>query len=173
MSTDIRRTILAACAVALAAAAPAAAAPNRSKSLSKTQTTAAWESEAQTSISGQFWWTGSDPAGDCGTFDMTGAPTPAIDYCDQTLVTLDDAGTLDVTLPEAGDGDINDWDLYVYASDGDGTPGDELGHSEQVGGSESVSFDAEPGAYLVVAVPYQSVNSTYTGALTFTPAPEE
>lgn len=154
--------------LALAFAAPASAAENRTATVGTDRTTFTWTGDPQTSIAGQFWWTG-DPTADCNTFDFGAGPTPAMDYCDQTLVTVTDSGDLNVSLPDAGDGTTNDWDLYLYATD-DGTPTDQLAASENTGGAESVDVPVDPGTYLVVAVPYQSVNGGYSGALAFTPA---
>ena len=155
--------------LALVCAAPASAAESRSTTVGNDHTSFTWTGDPQTSISGQFWWTG-DPAADCNTVDFGAGPTPAMDYCDETTVTVTDPGDLHVSLPDAGDGNTNDWDLYLYSTDEDGAPADQLGASENTGGAESVESPVDPGTYLVVAVPYQSVNGGYTGAVNFTPA---
>jgi len=149
----------------LAAATPALAAPDRTIPLSSTQTTASWQSDPATSVNGWVWWDETAPADSCG-----GLGVDQLDHCDQTLVHLAGPGSVDVSFPDAGDGISNDWDLYVYEADAEGNPGAELGVSDNVGGAEDFLFDGTAGDYLVIAVPYQAVNSGYTGALSFTPA---
>jgi hypothetical protein len=175
MIIRIPTSILAASAFALAIAAPASAAPNRTTDLSATKTSATWDGTTATSFNAELgWFDQTNPAGTCHGFPGAGpAPsTDLVDYCDETLVKLNDSGpgTLDVQLPTAGDGNVTDWDLFVYTADADGTPGDLVGSSENIGGAEDVPVDEAEGNYLVVAVPYQSVNDTFTGAVKFTPA---
>jgi hypothetical protein len=168
MIRKIGAAAIAAAALAGTTTTAASAADTRSAALSATQRTFSWQGEAQTSIAGQFWWTG-DPAADCGTFDFTGDPTPALDYCDQTLVSVDGPGKLDVALPKAGS-DTGDWDLYVYAADEDGKAGPQVAKSETANNIESTTADVdEAGSYLVVAVPYQAVDEGYSGTVTFSP----
>jgi hypothetical protein len=158
-------SILAGALLALAFAAPASALDaNRETALSASKTTFSWEGDPATSITGQFWWIG-EPEGDCGTFIV---PTQgAIDGCDVTLVSLDGPGSLTVDVP-AGDENTNDWDLFVYAADAT----EQLGASENAGGAESITLDeVGAGDYYVIAVPYQVVNSGYSGKASFTPAP--
>ena len=166
MSSRLLRLAAAATLTTLAAAAPAVAAPDRTIALDQSQTTATWQGAAATSLNGTLWWDESDPTGSCGGFGVD-----AVDHCDQTLVKLTGTGSLDVQLPDAGDGDIQDWDVYVYTANPDGTAGDEIGFSDNAGGAEDVPIDGAAGDYLVIAVPYQAVNSGYGGALKFTPDP--
>ena len=176
MTLKIPTSIALAGALVLSLAAPALATPDRTFTLTPSAPSATWPGSTTTSISNTLWFDSSDPAGTCHAFPGTGpAPsTDLVDYCDETLVKLDGTGpgSLDVQLPSAGDGVVTDWDLYVYTSDEAGNPGDLVGSSENIGGAEDVPIDDASASddYLVVAVPYQSVNDTFTGAVTFAPA---
>lgn len=152
---------------ALAAAAPASAAPDRSTALSPEKTTFDWTGDPATSVNGLFFFDSSDPAASCGTFGVD-----PVDKCDQTLVSLSGPGTLDVQLPDAGDGTTNDWDLFVYAADEAGNADGLIASSEEAGAPEQVVVDEAEGNYLVVAVPWASVEGGYTGTVAFTPAVE-
>jgi hypothetical protein len=179
MISMTRTSIALAGLLALGIAAPAMAAPDRTVTLTPSTTSFGWSGAATTSISGQFWYTSSDPAGSCHTFPGAGpAPsTDAVDYCDETLVKLDGTGpgSLDVQLPTAGDGVVTDWDLYVYTADDAGNPGELIASSENTGGAEDVPIDDATASdnYLVVAVPYQSVNDSFTGSVSFVPLPAD
>jgi hypothetical protein len=163
-STSIAAGVL----CALAAAAPASAAPDRTAALSPEKATFEWTGDPATSVNGFLFFDSADPAASCGTYGVD-----PVDKCDSTLVTLSGPGTLDVQLPDAGDGTSNDWDLFVYAADEDGNADGLVASSEEAGASEQVVVDDAEGNYLVVAVPWLSVEGGYTGALTFTPAAEE
>ena len=158
MTRTIVSTIAAAL-VALVAATPATAAPERSFSLDKDRLTATWTGNPTTAFTG--WTLGCDAPPAAGVEAFTD--------CEETLVEVTGEGTLDVALPDAGDGVTNEWDLEVYASDAQGARGDLLGESFAIGEAESVSFDAADGHYLVVAIPFQAVQSTYGASVTFTP----
>lgn len=164
-----RRTPMLAAILALAGAAPAAAAPDRSAQLTAEKPSFAWTGEPVTSVSGALFFDADDPAGSCGAYGLD-----LIDKCDMTHVSVDGPGSVAVTLPEAGDGLTNDWDLYVYEADAEGTPGAQLGFSYNIGAPEAVYVDAgEAANFLVVAIPYQAVNGGFTGDVTFTPYEED
>jgi hypothetical protein len=158
---------------ALAAAAPAA--PDRTVPLGPGAQTFAWTGgEDVVSVSNQFPFGAFDPADPAGTCGSAGLPVPLVDYCDQTLVKLAAPGSVEFTLPEAGDGLVDDWDMYVYSADADGNAGDLLHSGEEIGGAESFVLDGAEGNYLVVAVPYQSVTSGFAGSVAFSiPEPVE
>ena len=166
------RTFLVAALLSALAVAPASAVQtDREKTLDATTTTFEWRGDNATSINGWQWWL-DDPEGDCDSADLGAGPTPLLDHCDVTLVTLAAPGDLTVELPAPGDGTTSDWDLYVYSSDEEGIAGEELGSSQTTQGVESVRLEnLGAGNYLVIAVPYINIDSGYFGELAFTPDP--
>jgi hypothetical protein len=157
----------------LALAAPASATVNRTLEPDANNLTLTWTGKPVTSVSNFFWYLADDPAGSCGAFDPTfgvqptGQPVDAVDYCDTTLVDVPQ-GKLQISLPDAGDGMPNDWDLYVYTSNRRGDWGKLVGTSANTGAAESLTIPVATNYYLVNAVPV-SVNGGYTGSLKYTP----
>lgn len=154
--------------LALVAAAPAAAAVDRSSSLGAGKTIFEWSGgDGTVSFANQFpigFYDSADPEGSCFS---SGVPVPVLDYCDVTTIEVTDAGLVTFGLPEAGDGLVDDWDMYVYAAEEDGSAGEMLHAGEEIGGAESFSVETEPGRYVIVAVPYQAVTSGFTGSATW------
>lgn len=169
------RILSAAVLATLALAAPATAAPDRTAELNTATKTFSWSGgDGVVSFANQFpigTFDTADPGGSCNA-----GPVPAgvLDYCDTTLVKVTEPGVVEFALPTAGDGLIDDWDMYVYTADAAGAPGELLHSGEEIGGAESFTLDEAEGNYLVVAVPYQSVTSGFAGTLGFSlPEPVE
>jgi hypothetical protein len=113
--------------------------------------------------------------GDPETGSSTVRCTPVYE-CDDTLVHVEEPGDLAFRLeqhPGPVQGVVvvsnDDIDLYVYASDAEGTVGMELGRSFQYARPELVElFDAPAGYYLVRAATYNGVQPTYDAGVTLT-----
>ena len=148
------RILPAAAAAVLMLAAPALGAPERSAELTLDKPTATWASDPTVGFT--LFFDSADPAGTC---DFT-----PVDGCDETLLKVPEAGTVSLSL---SGGDLNDWDVYVYASDPEGTHGELVASGEEVGG-ESFSWDAsEPGHFLVLASPYEVFYEAYEAQASF------
>lgn len=154
--------------LALVAAAPAAAAVDRSASVGLGKAAFDWSGgDGTVSFANQFpigFYDSADPDGSCNS---SGLPIPVLDFCDITAIEVTDPGVVSFTLPSAGDGLVDDWDMYVYAAEADGTAGELLHAGEEIGGPESFSVETEPGRYVVVAVPYQAVTTGFTGSVSW------
>lgn len=175
------------CAVCLAAtvvaAGPASAAIKRKAVVNTSKTTFEWSGAPVTSVNDLIRYNPATPTscdrGYTVTFTppggsptpLTTGPFPPADYCDATLVRAAQ-GKLEIHLPQAGDGVTNDWDLYVYASNRDGTFGQLVGSSQEAGEAELVTIPSAVGWYLVNAVPFTSLQGGYTGKLVYTPTQE-
>ena len=137
----MRRIVLAfACAVALTVVAVALAA-DRSTSLSAATPSAEWDGAAAFGFALAY---DSSTGGPCN------ASSP-VDHCDQTLLHVDlpDQQTATLTVG-IGATTSDDFDLYVYRSDENGTIGALAGKSEQAApAAEQVTVTGASGYYLV------------------------
>jgi hypothetical protein len=108
---------------------------------------------------------------------VTGSPLVTADD-DDTLVTINEAGSLKVVIGEPGGG-AEDIDLFLYKADAAGERvGDPVASSEEGGSDESISAKVAVGKYIISAQGWASVEGTYKGTATLTgsgtaaPAPE-
>ena len=134
-------------------AAVALAAPNRTGEVTRAQ---------------PYAWDGGpvNGANETASVSSSSCSLPA-SGCDFTLLHTTEPGQLTVAISgdsaNSGSGDSTDIDLYLYASDKDGTQGDPLKSSTGSTADESVVYDATPGYYLVVVSPATAVNAVYKG----------
>lgn len=154
-----KRLLVATVVAALLPAASAVAAPDRTApDFSSAATTYNWTGKLGTGIAPL---TQVDSRLPCGS--------PGHD-CDYTLMHVTEPGTLSVTSSTA-DQTTKDVDLYIYASDADGTQGDLWGSSTGGTAAEAVTADALAGDWFLVVANYATVVAgTYAGQATFTPA---
>jgi len=113
-----------------------------------------------------YTWTGAPGGGLSDVQPVVGCRQGV--NCDYTLFKVDEAGVL--TLQTAGDQDtLIDGDIRLYASDADGSEGEELGAATNFTPDETLSVDVEPGYYLMMYA--YSGAGTYTGTASLDPAP--
>ena len=148
------RRLLILCCAALASAgfAAAALAADRTTTLTEATPEAAWTGPRTTGHAAVFYGYVGGPC--------TKQP---VNYCDETL--------LHVTLPEgaergsfsvgiAGDGD-DDFDLFLYSSDSEGTTGDMLKYSTNPGtGGETVGLNITSSGWYLAKVHYFDVDDS-------------
>src|SRR3954447_19362687 len=174
----MHRTVLAlALAGAVALPAAASAAPAAMLTLADGGTSA-------------FSWTGGPGNGLLSKVDGLGGlgkikcGDPTAD-CADTLIKVNDAGDLTFDLhgdsgssatdqsadpTAAGDEVRYDLDAVLYASDAEGTIGDEVGESSGEGYDEQVvGSDLEPGYYVARVIFYESVQGTFHASAKVTP----
>ena len=156
----MRRLLVATAVAALAAAAPAAAAPARTGELNDVdQPTYQWD----------FAGPGLGLMGDATVADH--APCTAVaQTCDLTLIHVggQTPGDLSVTTSTT-DKTLVDLDTYIYASDKDGTQGDELAVANGFTPNETAATSVEPDGYYLVKVAYMTGVGAYSGTAQFTP----
>jgi hypothetical protein len=144
----MRRLLLAALPVLVIAgvlALPALAAPDRSVTLNATTTA--------------FEWDGGP---------VTGTPVNDVDT-DDTLVTLETAGSLKIQTTDPDDG-AQDVDIWLYKANAAGDPeGDHFKDAETDGSEETLTADLAEGRYVVRVLGFVSVNGHFKGHLTFKP----
>ena len=152
----MRRVVISAVALASAAFfAAAALGADRSGELTEAAPEHTWSGPPQTARNY------------AGFYGYLGEPCTktAVAYCDETLLraTLPDGverGSISVGVKGAGD-----FDLYLYASDAEGTTGAQLKYSNTPGtGGESVGYNlTQSGYYLVKVVYYDTQDAGYEG----------
>ena len=133
------------------------------------------------SIGKDFTWSGSGGQGlvlpllfsqvETGPVSESTTQCTQVETCDDTLIHVTEPGDLTLSLdgtadaPPANPVAGPDLDLYVYASDAQGTKGEQLdnGTGASDGAVESVALGlVEPGYYLAHVVYYDGVNGSYT-----------
>jgi hypothetical protein len=91
--------------------------------------------------------------------------------CDYTLVQVSDVGSITVTTSNATP-TMADADVHVFASDADGTEGDEVASATNFTPNETAVTEVDPGYYLVRVD--STGAGTYDGAVSWAaPAPED
>ena len=156
----MRRLFVATAGAALAAAAPALAAPARTGELNDVD---------HLSYSWDFAGPGTGLFGDATVADH--APCTAVaQTCDFTLIHVggQTPGDLAITTSTT-DQTLVDLDSYIYASDKDGTQGDQLAQANGFTPNETASTAVEPGGYYLVKVAYMTGFGAYSGKAEFAP----
>src|SRR4051812_20076748 len=154
------RRLLAATAVAvLMAAAPAVAAPARTVVLDDTEhLSGTWDFGPGTGLFGDAMVADHAPC------------TPGLQTCDLTLVKIDGETPGDLAVSSAtSDQTLVDVDVYIYASDKDGTQGEQLAVANGFTPNETAAAPVEPGGYYLVNVAYMTGFGNYAGSAQFTP----
>jgi hypothetical protein len=133
-----------------------------------TAAVAADHSGSVTADSAAFTWDGGPLNGALSTTDVyenVPCDAPGND-CDDTLINvLVPAGhTAQGTVTIAG-GTDNDLDLFLYRSDASGKVGDPIQDSAGPDANESLTFDADPGYYLIRVVAATATDATYKGTV--------
>lgn len=119
-----------------------------------------------TAVGGTFAWTGLDLTGASVTGDVTDATGCLPMQCDDTLLHVKTAGDLTVKIGEAA-ATASDLDLYLFATNANGTATDSLGSS--AGGTAEemiVKKGLDPGNYLVHVVAAVALMGNYKGTAT-------
>jgi hypothetical protein len=155
--TRLRKTILLALAAAALAAGSALAAPDRTGSVTVSGPTYAWDGGPVTGA------VATAEIGDAVPCDIPGKD------CDDTLL---NAATGQMTVKISSD-DPNsaDLDLYAYHSNAQGEQGAFVKSSTGPDASETVTFEAEAGPYLVRVVPATAAGGTFKGEAKELPLP--
>ncbi len=110
-----------------------------------------------------YAWDGGPITGALITSDISDSVpcgSPGKD-CDDTLLNLD-AGPATVSI-SSDDPGSPDLDLYVYRSNAQGDAGEPVKSSAGASATESVTFPASAGQYLVRVIPATAVQGTYHG----------
>jgi hypothetical protein len=145
-------------------ATPALAAPDRQGTVGASSPSYAWAGGPGTSYGVNLPELGGASAGNfIGCFD-------GIADCEETLIKVDDAGTLTVTA-KADDQSKDVLDLYLYPSSADGTYDDSGSDiAEGTGASETpdekITTQAKPGYYMAVVKFFDAAGDTYKGGAT-------
>src|SRR4051812_22300972 len=156
----MRRLLLVTAAAVLAAGAPAFAAPARTGEINDVD---------HLSYGWDFAGPGIGLMGDATVADH--APCTAVaQTCDFTLIHVggQTPGDLAVTT-STSDKTLVDLDTYIYASDKDGTQGDQLALANGFTPNETASTSVDPGRYYLVKVAYMTGVGAYSGKAEFTP----
>ena len=145
-------------------ATPALAAPDRQGTVGASSPSYAWAGGPGTSYGVNLPEIGGASAGNfIGCFD-------GIADCEETLIKVDDAGTLTVTA-KADDQSKDVLDLYLYPSSADGTyddSGDDIaaGSGASETPDEKITTQAKPGYYMAVVKFFDADADTYKGGAT-------
>ena len=119
-----------------------------------------------------FKWEGGPLTGAVTTSpvdELAPCGTPGVHECEDTLIKVEEAGTVAVKIEGAGDATV-DLDLYVYTSDASGKHGKVMGESTSETAVEAVSARVAAPGYIVVEVQaYTGSNMTYAGSATLKP----
>ena len=143
-------------------AAPALAADHEA-TLASGATKFEWEGAADISRGAPLYNEDARTAIPCGS--------PVARPCEEILLELAEDGKLTVKVEGVeGTGGTTDVDLYLYASDASGAPGEKLGVAAASGPDSVTVSKAKAGHYLAVVDYYHAYNSGYKGVATFAPA---
>jgi hypothetical protein len=165
MTTFPRLAVAALLAGALVPATASAAPDHSSGLIDKDHTTFEWDSKLGT---GFVALANIKPKVPCGT--------PGVHDCDTTLVHVNGYGAITVENSSA-DPNALDTDLYIYASDEDGTLGEEVSNSAQGTPTPNEAAGAATDVgdnWFLVEIDYAiNVAGTVHGKVTYTPSEPE
>jgi hypothetical protein len=159
----LRRPLAASALLLLGMAAVPALAADHEATLASGATRFEWEGAPQLSRGAPLYLEEARTAIPCDS----GPARP----CEEILLKLAEDGKLTVKVDGLeGTGGTTDVDIYLYASDASGEPGEKLASSAAKGPDTVSVAKAKAGYYLAVADYYHSYNSGYKGLATFQPA---